>query len=426
MFGNLRNEIKKSLRTQKDVFESIFWLFSDKFLKLVVGVFISAWIARYLGPEKFGLLSFATALYYIIVSVPKLGLDKVVVKKLVAKKNISAAILSSAFRIRLLFGFVTAVFTIAIAYFTSSEQLKFTVIALTSLAFLVPSFEVIDLYFQSLIRSKKSVIARNGALIIASFIRIYLIIYKYEVIYFIGAFVLELFLYAAFLLLSYKKYGYLTFKNAKAKIELSLLVSGFPLIFSTFLTETYMRVDQLMLEFLTSTTELGYYSAAYKLSQIVYFIPVVIGNSIFPKLILLKENNFNQYIRYFRLYFTGLIFTATIISIGAVVFSNEIIHMLFGVEYAVAADILKIHVWSSVFIFLGVATVQFFIAENATHVIISRTILAAIANVVLNYFLIPEYGGFGAAYATLISQGLMILFTFFSRSFYQKVIFFRP
>jgi PST family polysaccharide transporter len=408
---------------QKNVLNNLLWLFFDKFIRLAVGVIVIAWLARYLGPTQFGLLNFSIAVYFIFISIPKVGLDKILVRELVAKNKITSIILGSAFRIRFIIGLITALFTILIAHFSTSDDLKFYSIALISIAFLFPSFEVIDLFFQSLIKSRYSVIAQNLALAIASLVRVFFIIYEFSLLYFIGAFVLELVLYSCFLLIFYFKYNKeLIFFKWQPKVGFFLLKSGVPLILTGLMTEIYMRVDQIMLEALSTRLELGYYSASFKLSQLSYFIPVAIGNSIFPKLITLRKSNHQRYLKYFKLYFLGLFLISTSIALSFTMFSNEIILLVFGEKYIFSSDILKFHIWSSIFIYLGVGTIQFLIIENLTRIILYRTITAAFINILLNYFLIQNFGGLGAAYATLISQGLMIVVTIVSPSFLSKLI----
>ena len=87
-------------------------------------------------------------------------------------------------------------------------------------------------------------------------------------------------------------------------------------------------------------------------------------------------------------------------------FSGLIINILYGKEYAQAASVLSIHIWSGVFVFLGVASSNYLIAENLTKISFFRTILGAVSNVILNIILIPLYGIIGAAYATLISYAV--------------------
>jgi PST family polysaccharide transporter len=88
------------------------------------------------------------------------------------------------------------------------------------------------------------------------------------------------------------------------------------------------------------------------------------------------------------------------------VFSAAIVEVLYGTPYSDAATVLAIHAWSSVFVFLGLASSSFLLAENLTVISFYRTALGAGINVLLNLMFIPWLGVQGAAYATLVSYGV--------------------
>jgi O-antigen/teichoic acid export membrane protein len=90
-----------------------------------------------------------------------------------------------------------------------------------------------------------------------------------------------------------------------------------------------------------------------------------------------------------------------------------LIPWIFGVDYAGSAAILVIHTWASVFIFMRAALSKWILIENALYFSLLTQGLGAFANIVLNYFLIPSYGGEGAAWATLVSYAIASFFALF-------------
>jgi len=84
--------------------------------------------------------------------------------------------------------------------------------------------------------------------------------------------------------------------------------------------------------------------------------------------------------------------------------SDWTINLLYGEQYKQAGDVLMIHVWTGIFVFLGQAFNRYLTAENLTRIALYRTALGAISNILLNYLLIPSYGINGAALATLTSS----------------------
>ena len=101
---------------------------------------------------------------------------------------------------------------------------------------------------------------------------------------------------------------------------------------------------------------------------------------------------------------------AIAIALPATFLANDIIKLLFGAQYQAAAGVLRIYIWAGVFVFLGVVSSQYLVAENYTKISFFRTLIGAIVNVILNIVLIPKYGINGAAFATLISYSVVTFF----------------
>ena len=84
--------------------------------------------------------------------------------------------------------------------------------------------------------------------------------------------------------------------------------------------------------------------------------------------------------------------------------SHQVINFLYGESFSDAGGVLMVHIWSAVFVFLGVASSKWFISEGLQRYSFYRTVSGALLNIALNLLLIPEYGIYGAAIATLCSQ----------------------
>jgi O-antigen/teichoic acid export membrane protein len=103
--------------------------------------------------------------------------------------------------------------------------------------------------------------------------------------------------------------------------------------------------------------------------------------------------------------------------------SDFIIHLLYGEAYTQAVNVLIIHIWTGVFVFLGVASGKWFTAENLQMLAFWRTFYGMVFNVIFNLFMIPKYGIQGAAIATLLSYFIAgLLFDFFNNT--TKPVFF--
>jgi PST family polysaccharide transporter len=87
--------------------------------------------------------------------------------------------------------------------------------------------------------------------------------------------------------------------------------------------------------------------------------------------------------------------------------STTLVTSLFGNNYLESGVVLQIHIWSSIFVFLGVAQTPWDLAEELQKLAFVKTLIGAFINVLLNLFLIPQSGAMGAAIATLLSYAIV-------------------
>ena len=186
----------------------------------------------------------------------------------------------------------------------------------------------------------------------------------------------------------------------------------------------YMRIDQIMIKMMLGAEETGIYSAAVKLSEVWYFIPMIITTSIFPSIVKTKVESKALYQKRLQALYSFLVWMAICIAFIIMFFSDSIINTLYGSDYSQSAHVLKIHIWTGLFVFMGVAFSKFLIVENLTKISFYRTLSGAAINVVMNYLLINKYGIIGAAYATLAAQfSANYLFDFFNKNLHEHLIF---
>jgi PST family polysaccharide transporter len=207
------------------------------------------------------------------------------------------------------------------------------------------------------------------------------------------------------LIISYRVRGYSPWLWPwSSPLAKTLLKESWPLILSGVTIMIYMRIDQIMLGQMIGDKAVGLYSAATRISEVWYFIPMAMASSVSPAIYAAKEVSESLYYRRIEQFLRLLSCLSIVVAVPMSFLSGTIITVLFGKSYEASASILAIHIWASLFVFMGVGTSSWFIAEGLTQFALRRTIIGAITNVFLNIFLIPAYGGVGAAIATVISQ----------------------
>jgi O-antigen/teichoic acid export membrane protein len=102
-------------------FKNTSWMMAEQFLRIIAGLFVGIWVARYLGPEQFGLFSYALAFTAIFGGVAKLGLDGIMVRELIKHPEKTDTYLGTAFWLKILGAFLVMGIMAAIIPFTSND-----------------------------------------------------------------------------------------------------------------------------------------------------------------------------------------------------------------------------------------------------------------------------------------------------------------
>jgi O-antigen/teichoic acid export membrane protein len=390
------------------ILNNIAWLFSDKLLRMSVGLFVSVWVARYLGPEDFGLFSFAIAFVSVFGTLSTLGLQGIVVRDIVTDPKGSLETLGSSFVLQITGGISAfALLIVLISILRPHDQSTLSIVAIIGLTLFFKGCESIKYWFESQVQSKYTVWAENLVFVVVVAVKIGLILVGASLLAFAWTSFLEGLFTALFLFVVYEWVGegikVWRFSITRAK---ALLVHGWPLIFSGFAVMVYMRIDQIMLGQMLNDKAVGIYSAAVRISEAWYFIPLAIVSSVFPALLDAKKTSEALYVDKFQKLYDTLVIIALAVAIPVTFLADEIVGVLFGHEYIEAGTILSIHIWTAVFVFLGFASGRWLLAENRQLLVFQRTFLGMVVNIALNWIWIPEYGGVGAAVATLLSQAV--------------------
>lgn len=385
-------------------FKNTSWMMGEQFLRIISGLFVGIWVARYLGPEQFGLFSYALAFTAIFSGMAKLGLDGIIVRELINNPEKRDIYLGTAFWLKIIGAIIVMGVMAAIVPFTSNDATTNLFIFIIAAGLVFQSFEVVEFHFQSLVLAKIVTICKIIQLSLSVITKIYLVLTEAELYWFVLVTVFDAISLAVSYSIAYRLQKDRTFyKKFNLNIAKELLNNSWPLMISSVVVMVYMRIDQIMIKEILGEREVGIYSAAVRLSEAFYFIPVIITASLFPAILNAKAINRELYINRMQCLYTFMIWTALFIAIPVSLLSEWIVNILFGAAYTESAVILAIHIWAAIFVFLTVSSGKYLTSEGLTKKILYRNSSGMILNVILNLILIPKYGCVGAAISTLMS-----------------------
>jgi O-antigen/teichoic acid export membrane protein len=479
------------------------WLFAERFIFLVAGFLVTAWVIRYLGPEQFGLFSYVTSLVALFAVFATLGLNEILVRGLVRGDARVGELLATSLSLRLVAALSTAAVVIVIGWSINPDPLTRLLLLVVAATLLFQPAEVLGVWFEARVRSRYVVWARTITLAVGSLLRVTLILLGMPLIWFAVTLLVESAVLAAMLVLLFRWRGKtetnpisvpddyplpplpergddrrssprgpqrtsvsvksplgrgfrggFPFRSLRTRLRgvspfpssgrrtgksepvethsadtaneapaaapatsgewrprlsvaRALLRDGWPLMLASFAVLIYMKIDQIMLKEMAGATAVGTYAAAVRLSELAYFIPVALGTSLFPAIVRSRQNHSERTYRARMQAFYDLMATvAYLVVLPLVLLAPWLVGLLFGSGYEASTGIFQIHIWAFLFVSLGVARGKWLVAENMVRFSLLTTLLGAVTNVALNLWLIPRYGGLGAAWATLASQAV--------------------
>lgn len=350
---------------------------------LIVGIAV----ARYLGPEMYGIIALATAIFAVTVIMVSLGIDDIIIKDIMQQPENRGSIQGSALFIKFITAFI--VYTAAAVYILFSyegEKLYSAFIIVSAVVF--QPLSVFTYTFLINAQAKYTSISRIFSYSLSSVFKIILIIVKAPVVYFAFAvFIDYAVLYIAVIIVyRYKKYTVSGWSIDKNYIK-HILKQAVPLFSAVLFYTFYQKITVIMISSMYSDYASGIYGAAIRLTEIWYFVPVVLMTAFFPAVVAAKQISEEEYGRRVKtlFYFTSIPFI--LVAFFAALLSPWIIKMLYGEKYLQSSIVLAVTIWAVPLMSFYVISSKCFILENKIKHLFLRSALSFIIIIILNYIL---------------------------------------
>lgn len=387
------------------VIENAGWLMADRAFRLFLVFGVNVAVARYLGPDQFGLMSYVLAFASLFAAFSSVGLDPILVREAVRNPapQHQGIVFGTAvvLRITVAFGGYLAVCAFVLLLH-STDRLLLGLIALAATALLFQAFEVGDPWFQARVASRYTVLARGVSVVLVAGLKLGFIAAGLSLSYFIAAQALEALLGSVLLYITYRRRAgpehVWNFDRATVR---SLAREAAPLFVSALAVAAYMKLDLILLARLTSPQDVGYYSAAQRIVELWYFVPIVISLSVFPALVKSRTVNPDLFFERLTLLYRFLTLTSFAFALLISFSASWLVGVLYGASYRPAEDVLRVLVWAGLATSLGVASSQFLLVEGLTRLALWRTLIGLSVSIAAILILAPRFQALGAAVATV-------------------------
>jgi O-antigen/teichoic acid export membrane protein len=387
------------------VVKNTFWLVLDQVLKVVFAIVVGSWTARFLGKTDFGQLSFTITYLALFQIITSLSAEAIVVRELIKNRDIANKILGSIFYLRLGLGvinWICSILIVILIYGLDDNTYVLTLIGGASLVF--QSISTIELWFQSNNKSFNIVIPKLASSVIINFLKIVFIINQFSIIYFALLFSFDFLLSGIFLFIAYNKFKVGKKWTFDKGVALRLLKDSWPFLVSATSIYFYTRIDSFIIKKYLGASDLGIYSAAIAISAALPILPMVLLTVLNPIITKKKMESEELYQKFLKKVFQFFGYGGIIFSVIIYMLSDFIIDVLYGANFKMASAVLKAHIFTNVFIYMGIAQNIWIINENKGKLNIYKTAVGVVLSFAANLLLIPKFGLMGAAYSAVLVQ----------------------
>ena len=389
------------------------WMFADRMIRLGAVLVTGIFMARYLKPEGFGQLNYASGFVGLFFALTSMGLDEIVVRDLVRHPEKRDEILGSSALLKFFGALLLMILVMAgtlLNHMTDYTTMMVMIIALSELA--KPAM-VIDYYFQSQVMGSQSAMVNILQTLASSSFKLVLVAIKAPLMWFAWSYLVDMLMFTIVAIIYYERHGLaLRAWRATRTMFMHLLEQSWPLIIFGVALFVQARIDQVMIfDVLKHTSlgekganaEVGQYSVALKMIEALGFLPVIIQKSLAPAITRAKLEDPAKYedrlLNQYRLMFLMFLITA----VPLYFLAQPIIIWFYGPAYTTAGYLLGLFAIRLFFTNMGVGKTSFITNESLFKYSLLTAVIGAGLNIAINYYLIPIYLSKGAIWATIIS-----------------------
>lgn len=408
---------KLIVRSAKDPrIKNSIWMMSEKLIAIFGLIFVTSFVAKYIGPENFGKLTFVGSIFAILQTLSLMGTENIIFQKTAKNRKIGENIIYASKRLRDYIYGSLSIITLGGLYFYT-DRLTFIFGISTCIAIYFAVHDVYSIYFNAILESKINAYCNITALIISLSVRYLIVLFQLPIetlgipiiLLTLIPFLLRKYLYtkkklSVGIMLPYaiKRYRHYTFLVGRKLLLYSLSVAIFT------------KTAQIFLG-LESQFDLGIYTVAMTLGNSFYFVLLAIISSYFTG--IYQEESLEKSQNNVAQLYMVVVVISLFVTLGLYLFGPWVVSVLYGVEFIRVAEIL----WLAglVTLFSGLSTIaeKYLIKFNAYEYLKRKTFILVFFNVILTFLMVKLYGLYGGIYAILTTEILSVtLFNYFFRN----------
>ena len=401
------------------VVKNTFWLTTGEIVGRLLRVILVLYAARVLGSADWGVFSYALSLSALFTVFADIGIGAVLTRELVRDGANGEQYLSSSLFIKTIFLALTALIVVFITPFFSNLELSETLLIFIASLIVADNVRILS---GSINRAAEKMHLEAITNIITQVAIVSLGVWvlrtkpsaeSLAVTYVVGSG-----LGAIFGIWTVRNYLKKFFTRLDRQTIKKLLTAAWPFALMGLLGSIMLNTDIIMLGWMRTTEEVGYYSSAQKIIFTLYILPTLIGAAAFPSWTRLANKDKQSFADLLEKTIKIVFLIAMPITVGGLIVGSEVMDLFFGPEYQSAALTFKVLLLSLVINYPAAILGNALFAYDQQRYFILYGGIGALSNIILNFLLIPQLGIVGAAIATVVTQ---IISTYLSWSKMMEV-----
>ena len=404
IFQTIKKKINLS-STKGLIVQNLFWAIMGKFVNLLSGLLVGIIVARYLGPEQYGLMNYVLSYVFLFQTFAIFGLDSIEIREEARHQANFETIIGTAFGIKIITGVIFMILSIATSFVMEADSYTTILVAIYSFSIVLNSFSVIRNYFTSIVQNEYVVKAEISRCLLSMAIKVVLLLLHLPLIWFIVSYMVDFaFLASGYVMAYHAKIGKLRTWKFDKKSASFLLKESFPLLLTSAAVIMYQRIDQVMIGQMVDKSAVGFFSVATRFVEVLIYIPMTLAQTISPVLVRARERSEQEYEKKCQQFMNLSLWLSLSAAFVTSLLANQIVGLTFGSAYAPAVGVLQIMAFKVASVALSNTAGTMLVCEGLQKYAIFRDTFGCIVCIVLNYLLLPHYGIIAAAYVAIISN----------------------
>ncbi len=413
MISKLKTFLFNNLTPHQTIAKNIFWLsisqVGSRFFKAIIIIYA----ARVLGASEYGIFAYVLGLTGFFSLFVDIGVNAMTTREIASHPDKKDEYFLTSSWIKFFLLLISAFLVIFAAPHFSKISKANVLFPLMALIVVFDGIgEFINAFFRGMEKMEwEALVAtvKNTVIMVAGFIFITISPTSKSLVFsYIASLVFATLLAISIIIKNKFIKPFRYFFNKKMAFE--IINGAWPIALSAILGAFMLNTDVIMLGWWKNTEQIGYYSIGQRITGVLYVLPALLANAVFPLLSRLVKQNEKQREKILNEKTMAVIFLAVMpLIIGGIVLSQSVIKFIFGPNYLPATLSFQILIASLIWIFPGVFLSNIILAHDQQKKVVVYLVASAWAYICFNFFLIPIWGIVGASISTFVAQSIYII-----------------